>query len=711
MNKKHFSYILILTTALGVGLWIPTSFESAQAANAKNNRLRQVATAPVLTERTLIAKPLNSDQGKFNSLEAIRHSVSGSKMRLVFNTEEEPDFDYSFGNQGQSLTIDFVNTRQQSNVKPESVPKSKAVKTWQISWPNFNRGRFTINFASAIQPDKVSFFKLKEPHRLVVDINTTPKQLPSTYKISPGITWSRQLIKDPTFGTLLWNQLLFDRSDPHISVDVALANNNNPHTVAVLSKIVPQEEGAVAGINGGFFNMPNGGLLGLVVKDGKLISPHVGRRPARSVIAFTQDGQPMIERLKAIKGQVVRLNGQPTPPLRMALGAGPTLLKNGQLYITADAEELGPKGNDITRACGRSLIAYNKDKMMLATLSGARDSHSQGWKLPVLAKYLQKKGMTEALNLDGGGSVGMAIGPNIVGNGPQAGTYQRPIGDALVLKDSRGTAYPSLIKIDLPKTLKSNGRDKGQASVLALNSKGNPVPDGTVLDLYGLGLKCPSQVVTKDGRAEFEVQSLRSPGMGSLSASGLFSKGTSALRLESGDPHRLIVQLSNCLLTAAPLSTSKHPTSPLVQPPAGPPTDTTLVQAQPDEDDLEAPIPEQPLKGLIDLGEAETPEPQEASPAPSAPELPVKDAVPYATSKLKLSLKVLIEDEWHNALPLSPFSVEDAQGQVLYKGQTDRRGATELNLETAADNARLFIKSPKLKTLTLELKDTPHFVK
>ena len=79
----------------------------------------------------------------------------------------------------------------------------------------------------------------------------------------------------------------------------------------------------------------------------------------------------------------------------------------------------------------------------------------------------------------------MAIGPNIVGNGPQAGTYQRPIGDALVLKDSRGTTYPSLIKIDLPKTLKSDGRDKGQASVLALNSKGNPVPDGTVLDLYG----------------------------------------------------------------------------------------------------------------------------------------------------------------------------------------------------------------------------------
>ena len=710
MNSHRFSYILILAATLSVGLWLPTTLQTAQAAKAENNRLRPAAATPAVAENSLISEPLNSDAGKFNSLEAIRHSASGSKVRLVLNTQAEPVFDYSFSNQGKSLIIDLINTRQ-SNVKPEGAPKSKAIKSWQVSWPDLNRSRFTINFASALQTDKVSFFKLKEPHRLVVDIDTTPKPLPSTYKISPGITWSRQLIKDPTFGTLLWNQLLFDRSDPHVSVDVALANNNNPHTVAVLSKIVPQEEGAVAGINGGFFNMPNGGLLGLVVKDGKLISPHVGRRPARSVIAFTKDGQPFIDRLKAIKGQVVRLNGQPTPPLRMALGAGPTLLKNGQLYITADAEELGPKGNDITRACGRSLIAYNKDQMMLATLSGARDSHSQGWKLPVLAKYLQKKGMTEALNLDGGGSVGMAIGPNIVGNGPQAGTYQRPIGDDLVLKDSRGTAYPSLIKIDLPKTLKSDGRDKGQASVLALNSKGNPVPDGTVLELYGLGLSCPSQVVTKDGRAEFEVHSLRSPGTANLTACGLFSKGTANMRLESGEPHKLIVQLSDCVRRTTALSASSSQTSTLAQPTACPPTSQTLAQAQPDEDNLEAPIPEQPLKGLIDLGEAETSEPSETSPASPVPSLRVQEATTPASSKLALTLKVLVEDEWHNALPLSPFSVEDAQGQVLYQGQTDRRGAACLNLETAADNARIFIKSPKLKTLTLELGEQPHFAK
>lgn len=715
MNSKHFSYILILAATLSSSLWLPGTIEAAQAA--KVDKILPTVASTAATETSLIAEPLNSDEGQFNSLEAIRHSASGSKVRLVLNTKTEPVFDYSFSNQGKSLVIDLINTRQ-SNVKPEGASKSKAIKNWQVSWPDFNRSRFTINFASALQTDKVSFFKLKEPHRLVVDIDTTAKALPSSYQISPGITWSRQYIKDPTFGTLLWNQLLFDRSDPHISVDVALANNNNPHTVAVLSKIVPQEEGAIAGINGGFFNMPNGGLLGLVVKDGKLISPHVGRRPARSVIAFTKDGQPFIERLKAINGQVVRLNGQPTPPLRMALGAGPTLLKNGQLYITADAEELGPKGNDITRACGRSLIAYNKDKMMLATLSGARDSHSQGWKLPVLAKYLQKKGMTEALNLDGGGSVGMAIGPNIVGNGPQAGTYQRPIGDALVLKDSRGTSYPSLIKIDLPKMLKSDGRDKGKASVLALNSKGNPVPDGTVLDLYGLGLSCPGSVVTKDGRAEFEVQSLRSPGMANLTACGLFSKGTANMRLESGAPHKLIVQLSNCVSKAASLPAANSClTSAVAQPPACPPTDTALAQAQPDEDNLEAPIPEQPLKGLIDLGEAEAPEPTEAAPdektppSPSAPNLRVKEAAPYTISKLALTLKVLVEDEWHNALPLSPFSIEDAQGQVLYQGQTDRHGAACLNLETAADNARIFIKSPKLKTLTLELEEKPSFSK
>ncbi len=704
MNSNRFSYLFILTATLGLSLWLPTIFENAQAAaKAESVKVRPaVATAPPAAD-SLVEEPLNSDSGQFNSLEAIRHSVSGSKIRLVLNMCAEPVFDYSFGNRGQSLTIDLINTRQ-NRAKPGSAPKSKAIKNWQISWPDFNRSRFTINFTAAIQPDKVSFFKLKEPHRLVVDMDTTPKPLPSTYKISPGITWSRQLIKDPTFGTLLWNQLIFDRADPHISVDVALANNSNPHTVAVLSKIVPQEEGAIAGINGGFFNMPSGGLLGLVVKDGQLISPHVGRRPARSVIAFTKDGQPFIERLKAINGQVVRLNGQPTPPLRMALGAGPTLLKNGQLHITADAEELGPKGNDITRACGRSLIAYNKDKIMLATLSGSRDSHSQGWKLPVLAKYLQKKGMTEALNLDGGGSVGMAIGPNIVGNGPQAGTYQRPIGDALVLKDSRGTTYPSLIKIDLPKTLKSDGRDKGQASVLALNSKGNPVPDGTVLDLYGSGLSCPCKVITKNGRADFEVQSLRSPGMGSLSACGLFSKGTAAMRLESGAPHKLIAQLSACTLVAAS-SGRKSLVPSSGQPVNSPPP----VQAQPDEDDLEIPIPEQPLKGLIELGEAEYPDPPQVAPTETTSPLTIEEAAPEIASKLKLALKVLVEDEWHNALPLSPFSVEDAQGQVLYKGQTDRCGTACLNLETAANNSRIFIKSPKLKTLTLELGQRPYF--
>ncbi|HBM96740.1 TPA: hypothetical protein DD394_04375, partial [bacterium UBP9_UBA11836] len=79
MNSKTFSYTLILAATLGISLWIPASFESAQAARAENNRLSPIASAPALTETALITEPLNSDRGKFNSLEAIRHSVSGSR--------------------------------------------------------------------------------------------------------------------------------------------------------------------------------------------------------------------------------------------------------------------------------------------------------------------------------------------------------------------------------------------------------------------------------------------------------------------------------------------------------------------------------------------------------------------------------------------------------------------------------------------------------
>ncbi|MGM9998950.1 MAG: phosphodiester glycosidase family protein [Candidatus Bruticola sp.] len=701
--KHHYFLCCLTTTALGLTLWTSAPSWEAQAA------VPDQSSATVLTTATdkLADLPVNSDEGRFNRLESIRHSAFQQKLRLVFNTEEEPVFQYWLEKQGQCLVIELINTRQ-NTVKPDSAPKSKAVQNWQISWPNFNRCRFTINFAAAVQGSSISFFKLKEPHRLVADIDTSPKALPDSYKISPGITWSRQFIKDPTFGTLLWNQLLFDRSDPNISIDVALAKND-PNKTAVLSDIVSQEEGAIAGINGGFFNMPSGGLLGLVVKDGKLISPHVGRRPARSVIAIPQQGEPFIDRLKAVNGQVVRLNGQSVPPLRMALGAGPTLLKNGQVCITADAEALGPKGNDITRACGRSVIAFNKDKMMLACLSGARDSHSQGWKLPVLAKYMQKKGMTEALNLDGGGSTGMAIGGNIVGNGPQAGTYQRPIGNALIIKDSRGTSYPTLIKVELPEQLPSDGRSQSRASILALNSKGNPVPDGTKIELYGRGISCPPTVITKDGRAEFDVQALRSPGMGGLTACGLFSRGTANMRLVSGAPCKIIARLvhyqpqSIARQTILPDSTTEYRYTDLDK--VEDKNSTTSTET----DWSEVPQPQEPLKGLIQTEDQETQktsvEPSLTPPArPSVIETNLKN-------KQKLTLDVIVEDEHSCALPGSLITVEDSQGRQLFQGQTNRSGSLCLNLETEADNSRLFIKSPKLKTLTLELSGRPTFSK
>ncbi|MGM9992778.1 MAG: phosphodiester glycosidase family protein [Candidatus Bruticola sp.] len=696
--KRNYFLCSLTTVAFGLILWNATPFWEAQAAAPTH----KPAAALTDDNKESISLPLNSDEGLFNSLESIRHSVFQQKLRLVFNTKEEPVFQYWLEKQGQCLVIELINTRQ-NKVKPDSAPKSQAIKNWQINWPNFNRFRFTINFASAIQSSNIAFFKLKEPHRLVADINTVPRNLPSSYKISPGITWSRRFIKDPTFGTLLWNQLLFDRSDPHISVDVALAKNN-PNKTAVLSEIVAQEDGAIAGINGGFFNMPNGGLLGLVVKDGNIISPHVGRRPARSVIVFPKDGDPFIERLKVVNGKVVRLNNQPVPSLRMALGAGPTLLKNGEVCITADAEALGPKGNDITRACGRSVIAFNKDKMMLASLSGIRDSHSQGWKLPTIAKYLQKKGMTEALNLDGGGSTGMSVGSHIVGNGPQAGTYQRPIGNALVIKDSRGTAYPALIKVELPEQLPNDGRSQGSASILALNSKGNPVPDGTEIELYGLGLSCPPMVTTKNGRAEFSVQSLRYLGTGGLTACSLFSKGTASLRLLGGSPHKIIARLTNYQKQAKKELPERSAEQPYTES-SGRKITPSPILADTEPDWSEVPKPQEPLKNILDLPETENPPIIVLPPQP-----PAEQTIPTQL-KHKLTLCVIVEDEYSCALPGSAVTIEDSQGRQLFKGTTDRSGSLCLNLETEADNERLFIKSPKLKTLTLELTDQPTFSK
>lgn len=111
------------------------------------------------------------------------------------------------------------------------------------------------------------------------------------------------------------------------------------------------------------------------------------------------------------------------------MGAGPTLVKNGAVYVTAKAEEF-PSDIAVGRA-PRTAVGVTKDGRMLLAVVDGRQNHSIGMTLTELARFMRELGAADAMNLDGGGSSEMVVGDAVV-NKPSDGR-ERYVGDALLV--------------------------------------------------------------------------------------------------------------------------------------------------------------------------------------------------------------------------------------------------------------------------------------
>ena len=112
------------------------------------------------------------------------------------------------------------------------------------------------------------------------------------------------------------------------------------------------------------------------------------------------------------------------------LGAGPRLIANGQIFVTADAEEF-PADIKFGRA-PRSAVGVTKWGDYILAVADGRQSHSQGCTLQEWADILLNKfGAVDAINLDGGGSSELLVKEKIV-NSPSDGS-ERSVGSALVI--------------------------------------------------------------------------------------------------------------------------------------------------------------------------------------------------------------------------------------------------------------------------------------
>jgi exopolysaccharide biosynthesis protein len=119
------------------------------------------------------------------------------------------------------------------------------------------------------------------------------------------------------------------------------------------------------------------------------------------------------------------------PNIKHAIGAGPYLLKEGNVYIDCASQKFAfsPYTKDPRSAAG--ITADNH--LLLVTVDG-RQKNSIGMSFHQLAHFMKSLGVVNAMNLDGGSSTQMSINGKIVNNPTIRGGT--PVSTAIIVKEA-----------------------------------------------------------------------------------------------------------------------------------------------------------------------------------------------------------------------------------------------------------------------------------
>ncbi len=173
--------------------------------------------------------------------------------------------------------------------------------------------------------------------------------------------------------------------------------------------------------NGIITNIFNGKGNNFILKGAKIISAH-GKAAEIFSDAKIGDEINFVEEIISDDGD---FNSVPN-----ILGAGPRLVADGKIFVTADAEEF-PADIRLGRA-PRSAVGVTKwGDYILAVVDG-RQAQSRGCTLQEWAEILLNKfGAVDAINLDGGGSSALVVKDKLVNN-PSDGA-ERSVGSVIAI--------------------------------------------------------------------------------------------------------------------------------------------------------------------------------------------------------------------------------------------------------------------------------------
>ena len=177
------------------------------------------------------------------------------------------------------------------------------------------------------------------------------------------------------------------------------------------------DEIAVVVVNGVVVSKPGGGLVPIPANGFTLVANGVG---ARRVLAGVQRGQRA-----SLKTRAIGWDGYTT-----AIGAGPRLVRNGGIDVTASQENFR---EDVRLGPGpRTAFGLDKDgRYIICVVDGRQPFRSVGLTLNEMAATMIKLGAVDAINLDGGGSTSMTVKNRVV-NSPSDG-YERSVSNAVLV--------------------------------------------------------------------------------------------------------------------------------------------------------------------------------------------------------------------------------------------------------------------------------------
>lgn len=183
---------------------------------------------------------------------------------------------------------------------------------------------------------------------------------------------------------------------------------------------------AVMAINGGYFDMNDGGSVTYFEENDTLVSSTktrgqswaIPRRLLTGAIIIYKDGKLAIDRAQDAEHYLASKEEQ------QVLVTGPLLMRNGKKVKL-------PPANMSRDIHPRSCLCIGDDFVTFMTVDG-RQSKAKGANLYDLQWYAEQIGCRDAINLDGGGSTTLVVEGCGIVNSPSDFTGPRPVANAIV---------------------------------------------------------------------------------------------------------------------------------------------------------------------------------------------------------------------------------------------------------------------------------------